>query len=145
MPDHAANSVQIIMALVLPGVVLWSVFRSYRDAEERGKPGCLVALLVFFLSWPLGLLASLVFRPPLPAGRRRSYGVPSVPNVGPMGPGLRLLFAAPNAAAPSSSRQTGSVAPIARSTYPRRRAAGRLKAMTSSFDSRRCGGNNEDN
>ena len=36
----------------------------YADAEERGKPGCLVVLLVALLSWPISLLVWVVFRPP---------------------------------------------------------------------------------
>ena len=35
---------------------VWSVVWSYADTEARGKPGCLVALLVALLSWPLGLI-----------------------------------------------------------------------------------------
>ncbi len=42
---------------------LWSVIWSYSDAEKRGKSGCLVALLVAFLQWPLGLILWVVFRP----------------------------------------------------------------------------------
>ena len=40
-----------------------------RDAERRGKSGCLVAILVFFLSWPLGLILWIVFRPEPPGYR----------------------------------------------------------------------------
>lgn len=49
----------------LPVLVLfiWSVIWAYRDAERRGKPGCLVALLVFWLTWPLGLILWLLIRP----------------------------------------------------------------------------------
>lgn len=42
---------------------IWSVIWAYADAERRDKSGCLVALLVLFLSWLLGLIAWLVFRP----------------------------------------------------------------------------------
>ncbi|MFO8006224.1 MAG: hypothetical protein R6V05_00655 [Candidatus Brocadiia bacterium] len=49
------------IALLL--VYVWSVVWSYGDAEARGKPGCLVALLVALLSWPLGLILWVVFRP----------------------------------------------------------------------------------
>ena len=41
------------------GTIIWA----YGDAERRGKSGCLVALLVALLSWPIGLIAWLVFRP----------------------------------------------------------------------------------
>jgi hypothetical protein len=47
------------------GLILyvWSVIWSYRDAERRGKPGWLVALLVALLSWPLSLIIWILFRP----------------------------------------------------------------------------------
>jgi hypothetical protein len=48
---------------VLLGLLIWSLVWVYKDAEARGKPGCIVALLVFLLSWPLSLLAWIVFRP----------------------------------------------------------------------------------
>jgi Na+/proline symporter len=44
-------------------VYLYSVFWAYNDAEKRGKSGCLVALLVFLLSWPVGLIIWLLIRP----------------------------------------------------------------------------------
>ncbi len=51
----------------LLGLVLyvWSIIWAYRDAERRGKPGWLVALLVALLSWPVSLLVWIVFRPGL--------------------------------------------------------------------------------
>jgi hypothetical protein len=48
---------------------VWSIIWAYGDAEARGKPGCLVALLVMLLSWPIGLILWIVFRPD--NGRRR--------------------------------------------------------------------------
>jgi len=48
-----------------PASIIWA----YMDAEARGKPGWALALLVaasplfFFIGWPLGLLAWVVFRP----------------------------------------------------------------------------------
>lgn len=50
------------------GVLIWV----YSDAERRGKSGCLVMLLVFFLPFPAGLIAWLIFRPPIPK-RTMSY------------------------------------------------------------------------
>ncbi len=49
----------------LAGIILyvWSIIWSYRDAERRGKPGWLVALLVALLSWPLSLIIWVLFRP----------------------------------------------------------------------------------
>jgi Na+/proline symporter len=54
-----------MMCLMIPllVVVLGSVFWAYKDANKRGKSGWLVALMVFFVSWPAGLLIWLVFRP----------------------------------------------------------------------------------
>jgi hypothetical protein len=54
-----------MLCLMLPLfiVFIWSVFWSYKDANERGKSGWLVALMVFLVSWPAGLLIWLVFRP----------------------------------------------------------------------------------
>lgn len=40
-----------------------SVGWAARDAEKRGKSGCLVALLVAFITWPLSLLMWVAFRP----------------------------------------------------------------------------------
>lgn len=56
-------------AAVLLGLMIWSLIWVYRDAEERGKSGCLVALLVCFVSWPLSLVAWIVFRPEPPVQR----------------------------------------------------------------------------
>ena len=52
----------IIVALIL-ALYVWSLRWTYRDANARGKSGFLVAFLVAILSWPLGLIAWLVFRP----------------------------------------------------------------------------------
>jgi hypothetical protein len=50
----------IILSL---GILIWSLIWVYNDAEKRGKPGLLVALMVFLLSWPISLLVWIVFRP----------------------------------------------------------------------------------
>ena len=55
--------VLLLFFLVPLFLFIWSISWAYGDAEKRGKSGCLVALLVAFLSWPIGLLAWLVFRP----------------------------------------------------------------------------------
>lgn len=51
--------------LALGGLILyvWSIIWSYGDAEDRGKSGCLVALMVGLLTWPVGLIIWLIFRP----------------------------------------------------------------------------------
>ncbi len=53
----------LTFALLLLGLFIWSIIWAYGDAEDRGKSGCLVALLVALLSWPVGLIMWLVFRP----------------------------------------------------------------------------------
>jgi hypothetical protein len=52
-----------LLAILLGVVYIFSIFWAYDDAESRGKPGCLVAILVALLSWPLGLVLWIVFRP----------------------------------------------------------------------------------
>jgi Na+/proline symporter len=58
-------SLILMVCIGLPflAVFLYSIFWAYNDAEKRGKSGCLVALLVFLLSWPVGLIVWLVIRP----------------------------------------------------------------------------------
>ena len=53
----------ILIGVVLLSLYVWSIVWAYGDAERRGKSGCLVALLVLLLSWPVGLIAWLIFRP----------------------------------------------------------------------------------
>ena len=54
--------VGLISAISL-GLYVWSIIWAYGDAEKRGKSGCLVALLVGLVSWPVGLIIWLVARP----------------------------------------------------------------------------------
>ena len=53
----------IILGVVLLVLYCWSVLWAYRDANRRGKPGWLVAVMVTLFSWPLGLIVWLLFRP----------------------------------------------------------------------------------
>lgn len=53
----------ICISLPLLAVFIWSIVWAYNDAERRGKSGCLVALLVFLLTWPAGLILWLLIRP----------------------------------------------------------------------------------
>ncbi|MBJ6119142.1 hypothetical protein JAO76_13115 [Pontibacter sp. BT310] len=53
----------IIIGLVLLVLYCWSVVWAYKDANRRGKPGWMVAILVALMSWPLGLVLWLLFRP----------------------------------------------------------------------------------
>ncbi|MBD0254668.1 MAG: hypothetical protein ICV83_03025 [Cytophagales bacterium] len=52
-----------LVALAALILYVWSIIWSYRDAERRGKPGWLVALLVALFSWPLSLIIWFLFRP----------------------------------------------------------------------------------
>lgn len=53
----------ILLTIILVPLFLGSIVWAFGDAKTRGKSGCLVAILVAFLSWPLGLIAWLIFRP----------------------------------------------------------------------------------
>jgi hypothetical protein len=53
-------SAQLFSLAVLIAIV-WSIFWAYKDANRHGKPGWLVALVVF-LTWPIGLLIWLIIR-----------------------------------------------------------------------------------
>jgi hypothetical protein len=64
-----ARAVALILSVALFVIYVWSILWAYGDAERRGKSGCLVGLLVALLSWPLGLVLWIVFRPE--GGRRR--------------------------------------------------------------------------
>jgi hypothetical protein len=61
--EFLGTFVAVIVSLIFVGLVIWSLTWVYGDAEKRGKSGCLVALLVFLLSWPVSLLAWVGFRP----------------------------------------------------------------------------------
>lgn len=62
-PESAGE--QLLGFIALIGVVVygWSIRWAYSDAEERGQSGCLVALMVALLSWPIGLIVWTIFRP----------------------------------------------------------------------------------
>jgi hypothetical protein len=53
----------LIVFVVIVGIYVCSIGWVYHDANNRGKSGCLVALIVMFLSWPFSLIAWVVFRP----------------------------------------------------------------------------------
>ncbi len=61
--DFLGTFFAVIVGLIFVGLMIWSLIWVYGDAEKRGKSGCLVALLVFLLSWPVSLLLWVVFRP----------------------------------------------------------------------------------
>ncbi|MFV1966057.1 MAG: hypothetical protein ACC628_11575, partial [Pirellulaceae bacterium] len=54
------------LSVVMVFLLVWSLVWVYRDANLRGKPGWLVALLCFLFNWPISLVLWLVFRPDLP-------------------------------------------------------------------------------
>jgi hypothetical protein len=54
-------SAMVACQILLLVAIIWNICWSYFDAESRGKPGCLVALLVG-LTWPIGLLIWLIIR-----------------------------------------------------------------------------------
>ena len=54
---------EIVTAFLVFVVYAGSLAWVFADAENRGKSGCLVVLVVMFLFWPIGLVVWLVFRP----------------------------------------------------------------------------------
>ena len=67
----------IIAAILLPAFIA-SIVWVWRDAERRGQPGFIVAVLVTFLFWPFSLIVWLLARPQVgatpTAGRQRGVG-----------------------------------------------------------------------
>jgi hypothetical protein len=55
--------VGLLLLLAAAGLYVASIVWAYRDAEQRGKNGLLVALLVALVTWPLGLLVWVLIRP----------------------------------------------------------------------------------
>lgn len=53
----------LIIGLVLLVLYVWSIIWAYRDAERRRRSGILIAVLVAFVAWPLGLIIWLFIRP----------------------------------------------------------------------------------
>lgn len=62
----------VLLIILCLGILVWSLIWVYNDAEKRGKPGLLVALMVFLLSWPISLLVWIVFRPDVTKGLPKS-------------------------------------------------------------------------
>ncbi len=61
--EFFALTIALFFGIGFLALIIWSIVWAYGDAEARGKSGCLVALLVFFVSWPVGLIIWLIFRP----------------------------------------------------------------------------------
>ena len=56
----------LVYVLFLVGLFVGFVFSLiwiYRDANRRGKPGFLVALLAALIAWPVSLLVWIALRP----------------------------------------------------------------------------------
>ena len=67
MEDFGGNFIGILFSvcvgLPILAIYIYSIIWAYGDAEKRGKSGCLVALLVFLVTWPVGLIIWLLIRP----------------------------------------------------------------------------------
>jgi len=65
MSSDTFGNLTIILGSLCGGLFLILYIASlvwlYRDAQARGKTGCLWALIVFF-TWPFGLIAYLLLR-----------------------------------------------------------------------------------
>jgi hypothetical protein len=60
--QQSAQGFFLIPFLGLVALYVWSLIWAFKDAERRGKPGCLIVLLVALL-WPLGLVLWRIARP----------------------------------------------------------------------------------
>lgn len=58
-----ALMIGLCVGLPLLALYIGSIIWAYNDAEKRGKPGCLVALLVLMATWPVGLIIWFLIRP----------------------------------------------------------------------------------
>lgn len=63
----------ILFLIAIAVLFLSSLVWIYRDAELRGKPGMLVAILAALIAWPVSLLVWIALRPHVPprGGRDR--------------------------------------------------------------------------
>lgn len=55
--------IMIIIGLVALVFFVWSVVWAFYDARRRGKSPWLVAMMVLFMVWPVGLVLWLMLRP----------------------------------------------------------------------------------
>lgn len=67
MDDNAVGMIGLaiagFMALAMLALMIWSLVWVYSDAERRGRSGCVIALLVFLVGWPLSIVLWVVARP----------------------------------------------------------------------------------
>jgi hypothetical protein len=67
------NIILFLLIFSIPALWIGSGIWGYGDGYQRGKPPLLVALLVMFAAWPIGLVAWLVFRPDLKTPRAKPF------------------------------------------------------------------------
>lgn len=60
---NSLGAFELVLILAFVTVWIWSIVWAAQDAGRRGKSRLLVGLLVALLSWPLGLIVWLIFRP----------------------------------------------------------------------------------
>ncbi|AKD05003.1 hypothetical protein POKO110462_18720 [Pontibacter korlensis] len=53
----------LVLGLVILILYIWSIIWAYRDAKRRRRPGILIAIMVAFVAWPIGLIIWLIIRP----------------------------------------------------------------------------------
>lgn len=53
----------LLMGFIGLILYIWSIIWAYKDAQKRRRPGLLVAIMVAFLAWPIGLVLWLIIRP----------------------------------------------------------------------------------
>ncbi|MBL1135575.1 MAG: hypothetical protein D8M56_09695 [Chloroflexi bacterium] len=65
--DDEGSAAGAGLSLVCAGIIfiaaLASAFWVYRDASDRGSNGCLWALFVWFIFWPISLIIYIFLRP----------------------------------------------------------------------------------
>ena len=105
-------SLLVIILLLLAPLYLLSVAEVWRDANQRGQPGFIVAVLVAILFWPLSLIVWMATRPGLivatsaPRSKGRQWAVVAIVGISSLL--LLLLFlGTPLASIYANARSTG--------------------------------------
>jgi hypothetical protein len=60
---NLSDAAQALIFFALFGLSAWCGVWAYKDAQRRGKPGALVGFLVFLITFPVGIVAWIAFRP----------------------------------------------------------------------------------
>jgi hypothetical protein len=71
--SESSSTGGFLIVVMFIGLLIWSLRWVHSDAEARGKDGCWVAFLVCIISWPIGLLIWIAFRPDLKASIRANH------------------------------------------------------------------------